>query len=83
MPYQTANDIVFTDEILKKMQKELVLEEDVDQVLKEHPAFQDSDTGLIYSSKRLGNITLWVGYAPENEKRIVKDIYKYRIEVEA
>ena len=81
MPYSYANEFTFTDDALFKMQRCLITEEDVDEVLNEKPLFSDADTGLFYSRKQIGKITLWVGFSKDGEKILVEDIYKYRMEV--
>ena len=82
MPYPYAPGLTFTDEALAKMQRCLITEQDVDEVLREKPLFSDADTGLLYARKQLGKITLWAVYQKDDDKKIVKDIYKYRMEVQ-
>ena len=82
MPYEYMHVMEFTDNALDKMQKNLITEEDVDEVLKEKPAFSDADTGLMYARRRLGNITLWVVFREDDGRYRITDLYKYRMEVQ-
>ena len=44
--------------------------------------FFTSTAGMLFARKKIGNITLWAAYREENDRRIVSDIYKYRMEVQ-
>ena len=67
-------EIIFTDECLHMMDERMILKSDVIGVVKGYKqsgeAIEDSETGLLISRERLGNVTFWVKFT-EDEKGAV------------
>jgi hypothetical protein len=78
--------IIFTPEALKMMDDRMILREDVIAVMESlretGEAILDSESGLLITRKRIGNVTFWVKYEEKDGGYIIRGAYSHRMKVE-
>lgn len=78
--------ITFTPEALKMMDDRMILREDVVAVMESlretGEAILDSESGLLITRKRIGNVTFWVKYEEKDGGYIIRGAYSHRMKVE-
>lgn len=78
---------LFLDEGLAELLEErLILQSDLQSVLRhaetEQNILEDTASGRLYTSCRLGNVTFWVAYSERAEGYQVHNAYSHRMEIE-
>ena len=78
---------LFLDEGLAELLEErLILQSDLQAVLRhaetEQNILEDTASGRLYTSCRLGNVTFWVAYSERAEGYQVHNAYSHRMEIE-
>ena len=77
--------LTYDDDLGALLEERLILEEDIREVITEAV---DTDcfilekiTGLMIAQKRIGNVTYWVYFTPEDEGYRVRRAYSHRMEI--
>lgn len=77
--------LVYDAEVAELLEKRLILEQDIRQVisgaLEDKGFIREEKTGLMIASRRIGNVTFWVYFKPENQSWRVCRAYSHRMEV--
>ena len=85
MEYQPKIPIMITEEIQNKMDRLLVLDEEVYETIEtaEESGVKvyDRENDQFYAHKMIGNITVWVVYSMEHDLITVRDVYRHRIRI--
>lgn len=77
--------IEFTPEALKSMDDRMILKDDVVKVMESlretGMAVFDSESGLLITRKRIGNVTFWVKYEEEAGGYLIRGAYSHRMKI--
>ena len=77
--------ILISTELTEQMNRELILQEEVRQVIEEAQGSgigaYDPEKDIYYGHKTFGYITLWVGYRIEEEQIRAVSVYSHRVTV--
>jgi len=77
--------VIFSDELLKIMEKRYILTEDIMKVLyhakENEDYFYNPETSEYLAKLRIVNVTYWVMYKEDEEELIITNVYSHRMEV--
>ncbi|WMJ84009.1 pyridine nucleotide-disulfide oxidoreductase/dicluster-binding protein [Oscillospiraceae bacterium LTW-04] len=79
--------ITFMPEALKLMDDRMILKEDVIKVMESfretEEAIFDSESGLMITRKRIGNVTFWVKYEEQDGGYLIHSAYSHRMKIDS
>lgn len=77
--------LTYDDDLADLLEQRLILEDDVreviEQALEAGQFIEEMKSGLRIAHKRIGNVTYWVFFAPEDDGWRVRRAYSHRMEI--
>lgn len=77
--------LVYDAEVAEKLEDRHIFDDDICAVisgaLQAGEYIKETETGVMIAGRRLGNVTFWVHFAPEDERWRVFRAYSHRMEV--
>ena len=77
--------LTYDDDLADLLEQRLILEDDVreviEQALETGQFIEEMKSGLCIAHKRIGNVTYWVFFAPEDDGWRVRRAYSHRMEI--
>ncbi len=85
-PYESQYNLIMSEEVRKKVNKQKILEEDICVVISNAEATGRrtlvTETGHYKAYKEIGYITCWVEYTPVDDGYEIHNVYTHRMKIE-
>lgn len=84
--YKSRYDLIMSDEVREKVNKQRILDEDICEVIANAEATGrrtlDAETGHYKAYKEIGYITCWIEYTPVGSGYEIYNVYTHRMKIE-